>query len=127
MWLSFERAAVPGDRGDAHQTRGLFVVESTDFGHVRQQGHGGDYADGRNAHQDVEAWREGRIGSDDLMALRMDLFDLAGGVFAGVPELALEQGNGRGLAFVGDAGALFHQAAPRWDQFLELFERRSGQ
>jgi hypothetical protein len=47
------------------------------------------------------------------MVLRIDRFDLAGGVFAGVPELALEQGKGCGLAFVGDAGALFHQAALR--------------
>ena len=40
----FERAAVLGDRGDAHQTGDLFVVESTEFGHFRQQGHGGDRA-----------------------------------------------------------------------------------
>lgn len=40
------------------------------------------------------------------MALRIDLFDLAGGLFAGVPELALEQGDGGGLAFVGDVAPI---------------------
>ena len=104
-------AGIPGDRREAGEARGAFVLESAELGHLDQHGERGGFADAGDAHEDVEASLQGRVGGELGVQRGVDRGDLAVDLRKTRSGLTLEQGRAVGVAAVAGGDAILDQGA----------------